>query len=215
MRLHLSWWTHPVSSYHGFKCRTICESPWKRHSISNDRSELNFILFPCGMHWWNTVDLKGNKLERRKIQTVWTESGSHLYVYLDTVPISNFTRGGGWSPRKWIPLLGWHCETPTLTGTKFAKPYPYWYKIRAQIHTFTGTTGKTIPFLAQIWCSYSIVQWFLVKWQTYRQTDYRRNTMHMSPPCMVHRWAQKWLPSRSSIHVLPSMGVPPPLNFTD
>ena len=32
---------------------------------------------------------------------------------------------GGSSLGKCIPLLGWHCETPTLNGTKFAKPYPY------------------------------------------------------------------------------------------
>ncbi len=33
--------------------------------------------------------------------------------------------GRGCSPVKCIPLLGRHSETPTLTGTKFAKPYPY------------------------------------------------------------------------------------------
>ncbi len=39
------------------------------------------------------------------------------------------TRGGGGESGKCIPLLGRHCETPTLSGT---------------------TTGKTIPFLAHI-----------------------------------------------------------------
>ncbi len=37
----------------------------------------------------------------------------------------------GWcSLGKCIPLLGWHCKTPTLSGTKFAEPHPYWHKIK-------------------------------------------------------------------------------------
>ncbi len=47
-------------------------------------------------------------------------------------------RGGG----ECIPLLGRHRETPTLTGTKYVKPYPYWHKIWAQIHTLTGTNPQ-------------------------------------------------------------------------
>ncbi len=45
-----------------------------------------------------------------------------------------------------IPLGGAHlenvypCKTPTLSGTKYEKPYPYWHKFWAQIHTLTGTT---------------------------------------------------------------------------
>ncbi len=37
--------------------------------------------------------------------------------------------GGGCSAKRYIPLLGWQCETPTLTGTTFPNPYPYWHKI--------------------------------------------------------------------------------------
>ncbi len=49
-----------------------------------------------------------------------------------------------------MPLLGWHHETPTLTGTKFAKPYPYRHKNWAQIHTLTDTNPqKRAPFVAQ------------------------------------------------------------------
>ncbi len=57
----------------------------------------------------------------------------------------------GWSPGKCIPLLGRHWKTPTLTGTKFVEPYPYWHKIWAQIHTLTGTNPqKRVPFVAQL-----------------------------------------------------------------
>ncbi len=44
---------------------------------------------------------------------------------------------GGLLSQNYIPLLGQHCETPTLTG---AKPYPYRNKIWA----------KSIPLLAQV-----------------------------------------------------------------
>ena len=53
--------------------------------------------------------------------------------------------------RKCIALLGRRHETPTLSGTKFAKPYPYWHKIWAQIHTLTGTNvQKRVPFVTQL-----------------------------------------------------------------
>ncbi len=45
----------------------------------------------------------------------------------------------GRSPGKCIPLLGRHRETPTLTGTKFSKPYPYWHK-----------STKRVPSVAQL-----------------------------------------------------------------
>ncbi len=59
---------------------------------------------------------------------------------------------GGWSPGKRIPLLGRHRETPTLTGTKFAKPYPYWHKIWAQIHILTGTNPQKEYHLWHNYC---------------------------------------------------------------
>ena len=49
---------------------------------------------------------------------------------------------GGCSAKKYIPLLGRQRKTPTLSGTEFAKPYPYWHKIWAQIHTLTGTNPQ-------------------------------------------------------------------------
>ncbi len=59
--------------------------------------------------------------------------------------------GGGCSAKKYIPLLGRQRETPTLSGTKFAKSYPYWHKIWAQIHTLTGTNQrKRVPSVAQL-----------------------------------------------------------------
>ena len=68
--------------------------------------------------------------------------------------------GGGGLPGYCIPLLGQHRETPTLSGTKIATPYPYWHK-RVIIlhphwhnhwknHTLSGThlVFKTLPLVA-------------------------------------------------------------------
>ncbi len=44
------------------------------------------------------------------------------------------------SAKKYVPRLGGHCEPPTLIGTKFQKPYPYWQK----------NGPKSLPLLAQI-----------------------------------------------------------------
>ncbi len=49
----------------------------------------------------------------------------------------NLSSWGGCSAKKYITLLGQHSETPTLIGTKFRNPYPYWTKI----HTLTGTNS--------------------------------------------------------------------------
>ena len=61
---------------------------------------------------------------------------------------------GGCSAKKYIPLLGRpgrQRETPTLSGTKFVKPYPYWHKFWTQIHTITGTNPqKMVPSVAQL-----------------------------------------------------------------
>ncbi len=65
---------------------------------------------------------------------------------------------GGHSPGKCIPLLGRHRETPTLTGTNFAKPYPYWHNILAQIYTLTGTN---IQKMYPLWYKYC---WKVVNW---------------------------------------------------
>ncbi len=47
--------------------------------------------------------------------------------------------------------LGRHSETLTLSGTRFAKHYPYWQQILAQIHTLTGTSPQQrVHFLAQL-----------------------------------------------------------------
>ncbi len=42
--------------------------------------------------------------------------------------------------------------------------------------------------------------------QTDRQTD-RQKTAHMSPPCNVHRWAQKVLKHYLAVHNLVPLGV--------
>ncbi len=59
--------------------------------------------------------------------------------------VMEFPRGGGGcSAKKYIPLLGWQRKTPTLSGTNFAKPYPYWHKIWTEIHTLTGTKNPNL-----------------------------------------------------------------------
>ncbi len=60
---------------------------------------------------------------------------------------------GGCSAKKYIPLLGWQCETTTLSCTKYAKPYLCWQKILAKIHTLPGTNPQKGYPLWQKWCS--------------------------------------------------------------
>ncbi len=55
--------------------------------------------------------------------------------------------GGGCSHLKCITLLGWHCKTPTLTGTKSV----FWLEfIPLLAHTLSGTylVFKTLPLVA-------------------------------------------------------------------
>ncbi len=68
---------------------------------------------------------------------------------------------GGWSPGKCIPLPGRHRKTPTLTGTEFTKPYPYWQRfgpesipLLAQIHKKDTLCGTTI---AEKWSFCTVV----------------------------------------------------------
>ena len=128
---------------------------------------------------------------------------------------------GGLSLGKCIPLLVWHCKTPTLTGTKFAKPYPYWYKIWAQIHTLTGTNlQRGFPVLCHnyncwnynnCWC------WRIAPqiWPILRNFFYIlhspwhnqwKNHIAWKPFPLWHWSWPKWHPSHPSIRVLPQMG---------
>ncbi len=69
-------------------------------------------------------------------------------------------RGGGSLEKENVYpcLLGRQHETPTLTGTKFAKPYPYWHKIWAQIQTLAGTHPQKKGTL----CGTTIVEKWLI-----------------------------------------------------
>ena len=56
------------------------------------------------------------------------------------------SRGESYTPARTAP---WNPYP--FSGTKFAKPYPYWHKIWAKIHTLTGTNSqKRVPFVAQL-----------------------------------------------------------------
>ncbi len=54
--------------------------------------------------------------------------------------------------------LGRQLGTPSLSGTKFAGPYPYRHKIWDQIHTLTGTNPQKGYPLWHNWCS-KMVHW--------------------------------------------------------
>ncbi len=46
-------------------------------------------------------------------------------------------------------------RNPTLIGTKFLNPYPYWHKIWAKIGTLTGTKPAKLEYyiiLCNLWC---------------------------------------------------------------
>ncbi len=70
-------------------------------------------------------------------------------MYTDASIVAFFTgreREGLFSTKKYVPLLWREHETPTLTGTKYEKPYPYWHKTQAQIHTLIGRNSqKRVP----------------------------------------------------------------------
>ena len=109
----------------------------------------------------------------------------------------------GRSPGKCIPLLGRHRETPTLSGTKFAKPYPYWHKIWAQIHTLTGTNPqKRVPFVAQLLLKSGYLVQLLARSAENSANFAQFLTFYTLPgtttgktiPFLAHIWCSKTLP---------------------
>ncbi len=116
---------------------------------------------------------------------------------------------GGCSPGKCIPLLGWHCQTPTISGTRFAKPYPYWHINWAFIHTLTGINPQKGYPLWQNCCYRGLLLWLLVcctkisanlvqffTFCTLPGTTTGRNT-----PSLAHIWCSKPYPLHALGHI--------------
>ena len=58
-----------------------------------------------------------------KVKPVVTCEENHAVVFRkEKTSSTKMVRGGGCLTKKYIPLLGRHCEPPNLTGTKFPKP---------------------------------------------------------------------------------------------
>ncbi len=96
----------------------------------------------------------------------------------------------GWGVRcssgKCIPLLGRHHETPTHSSTKFAKPYPYWHKVWAQIHNLTLPyvalkLTKMVPLPSWHWS-------ILTKLQFTSSPCPVLNSNHLLGKCSVSQW---------------------------
>ncbi len=66
-----------------------------------------------------------------------------------------YTLGGGLPENVLVYPARMAPQNPTLTGTKFAEPYPYWHKIWAQNPTLCGTEvgqNGTLAILAYAYC---------------------------------------------------------------
>ena len=104
-----------------------------------------------------------------------------------------FHPGGGCSPVKCMPLLGWHHKAPTLAGTKFPKSCPYWHKIWAQTHTLTSTNPQKGNPLWHNYC-WKVVNWSLKIWPFLRNflTFYTLpGTTTGKIPFLAHIWCSK------------------------